>query len=117
MTNGQAPQDAETPAYGPSALNAGLGRTDAGAHTFKVPKMLMTPVTNWIEAYGMRRAIKVIDLQAANLRRLGNNRAAHDLREVAKALKSAITKENAVAERITLGWPNAEVSGAGTASG
>ncbi len=76
----------------------------AGSHKFKVPKMLLSPVSYWAEAYGMRRAIKVLDTHAAYLRGQGNNRAAHDLRTVAKALKAAITRENAVAESVTLGW-------------
>lgn len=94
-------------AQGPVDVN--VGPPHEGSHVFKVPKMLLTPPTYWAEVVGVRRAIKVIDLQAAHLRQQGNNRAAHDLRDVARALKAAITKENAVAECITLGWPNAEL--------
>lgn len=96
----------DTPTGAASELSAGLGRKDVGRHEFKVPKMLLKPPTYWAEVIGVRRAIKVIDLQAAHLRQQGNNRAAHDLRDVARALKAAITKENAVAECVTLGWPN-----------
>jgi len=96
-------------AQGPVDVN--VRPPHAGSHVFKVPKMLLTPPTYWAEVIGVRRAIKVIDLQAAHLRQQGNNRAAHDLRDVARALKAAITKENAVAECVTLGWPNVELTG------
>lgn len=70
----------------------------------KIPKMLMRPVMDWTEAYGMRRAIKVIDLQASRLRGAGDNRSAHELRTVSKALKAALNKGAPVPESVSLGW-------------
>ena len=56
----------------------------------KIPKMLTKPVEQWLEFYGMRRAIRVLDTQAVFLRRAGNIEGAIDLRAVSVALKASI---------------------------
>lgn len=70
----------------------------------KVQKMLRKPVHHWTEIYGMRRAIKVLNLQAQHLRNAGDHRAAYALRVVSDALRGAIAKPKGVAEMDALGW-------------
>ena len=76
----------------------------------KIQKQLLKPVNNWVEIYGMKRAIKVLELQAAMHRENGDSRSAFVLRDVSIALKASINKESPVAESVTLKWADDEVT-------
>lgn len=69
----------------------------------KIPKFLQKPSQSWTETGGMRRAAKVLDLQASELRKQGKAEAAAELRKVSLAIKAAIGAQGE-GEAVTLQW-------------
>lgn len=72
----------------------------------KIPKYLQSPVTQPIEIYGMRRAIKVIEIEIKDYKKSHGlcDDEIDALDRVYIALKASINKENPVAESVTLNW-------------
>jgi len=69
----------------------------------KYPKYLTKPVELWQEEYGVKRAIKVIEIQAKLHRDNGDKANSDALLEVGLALSKSIIGER-VAESVTLNW-------------
>jgi len=74
-------------------------------YAIKIPKYLQRPVEDWTERYGMKRACKVIDIQARMYKK-DNIEAYYVLKEVSDALKASINKDNPLSESSYLKWNN-----------
>jgi len=71
----------------------------------KIPKYLFNTLTNWTYYYGIKRAIKVINIQASIHKKAGRYEQHDALTEVSKALQLVANKNNQVPEGVTLKWP------------
>lgn len=69
----------------------------------RIPKFLQKPSQSWTEIGGMRRACKVIDLQASELRKQGDTQSAEALKTVSQAIKQAMVSAG-VGEAVSLNW-------------
>ncbi len=69
----------------------------------KIPKFLQKPSLSWTDTGGMRRACKVLDLQASVLRKQGDAKSADELKRVSYAINCAIGASG-VGEAVSLQW-------------
>lgn len=70
----------------------------------KIPKYLLVPVQNRHEIYGIKRACRVIDIQAKIFKDKWFLTQYETLDNASKALKASINKENPIAESVSLKW-------------
>lgn len=70
----------------------------------KVPKFALAPSLSWTEKVGMRRAVAVLKVEAALLRREGFELQPNALRRVAAALAEACRQGSTTGEAYALDW-------------